>query len=845
MGHFDSDVGAGFEKAAARQIDSVAPGQPIHQFLEIEGNMLKLSHILLRGFMAACVTGLQAVAAPASAAAPPQPMQVAPAEMRAIAKDATIYGFPLVDNYRVMHSYFVDSANPEFKAPWNTIHSVGRVFTPEDKAIQTPNSDTPYSQLGADLRSEPLVITVPAVEKDRYYSLQFIDLYTFNFAYVGSRSTGTQAGSYLLAGPGWKGKAPAGIRQVIRSETELAFVLVRTQLKSPQDIGNVKTIQAGYKVQPLSTFLGESAPGAAPAIDYFEPLSAKEQRSSIRFFDELNFLLQFAPTHPSETALRARFARIGIVPGQPFNADRLTPQQRQAVEEGMADAWQALDRFKTEQIDTGKRTSSDGFGTRKFLKNDYLVRMASAAFGIYGNSKEEAMYPAYFVDSKGQALDASRERYVLRFAPGKLPPVNAFWSVTMYGLPESLLVANPLNRYLINSAMLPDLKRDADGGITLYLQNESPGKDLESNWLPAPKGPFWAAMRLYWPKQEALDGRWKQPPLQRVGARVAESAAKASTAAQRVTVENFARAESDLYFAGIVKNGGFGKFDHTRNVAPLDKQTVVRLNRDTLYSAGVFDLDAGPVTITLPDPGSRFMSMQVMDEDQYTHGVHYKPGSYTFDRASMGTRYFVAAIRLLVDPNDAQDLAKVRALQDSVKVQQQATGSFEIPRWDAASQKKVRDALVVLADTLPDKNRMFGSKAEVDPVRYLMGAASAWGGNPDKDAVYLSVVPAGNDGKTIYKLTAREVPVDGFWSVSVYDARGYYQKNSFDAYTMNNITAKKEADGSVNIQFGGCEAKTVNCLPITRGWNYMVRLYRPRAEILDGRWKFPEAQAAR
>ena len=797
---------------------------------------MKFRFSTVRELMLACALALQAAIVPASAASARQ--QVPPAEVRAIAKEATIYGFPLVDNYRVMHSYFVDTTGSEFKAHWNTIHNVERVYTPDDKAIQTPNSDTPYSQLGADLRTEPLVISVPTVGKDRYYSLQFIDLYTFNFAYVGSRATGSEAANYLLAGPHWKGKVPAGIKQVIRSETDLAFVLYRTQLKGPDDIGNVKKIQAGYKVQPLSAFLGTAAPAPAPAVDFLKPLSAQEQRTSPRFFDELNFLLQFAPAHPSETALRARFARIGVVAGKPFDAEQLPPPQRQAVEEGMADAWQTLARFKTEQIDTGKRTSGDGFGTRNFLKNDYLARMASAAFGIYGNSKEEAVYPAYFVDSKGQALDGESNRYVLRFPANALPPVNSFWSFTMYGLPESLLVANPLNRYLINSAMLPALKRDADGGITLYLQNESPGKDKEANWLPAPKGPFWAAMRLYWPKPEALDGRWKQPALDRVAA----EGAAAQPQAKAVTVENFARAESDLYFAGIVKNGGFGKFDHTRNVAPLDKQTVIRLNRDTLYSSAVFDLDAGPVTITLPDPGQRFMSMQIIDEDQYTHGVHYKAGSYTFDRAGMGTRYFMAAIRMLADPNDPKDLAKVHALQDAIKVQQQSLGKFEMPRWDLASQKKVRDALIALSDTLPDKNRMFGRKGEVDPVRFLLGAASGWGGNPDKDAVYLNIVPERNDGKTVYRLTAREVPVDGFWSVSVYNAEGYYEKNPLDAYTLNNITAKKDGDGSIAVQFGGCDGKVANCLPVMQGWNYMVRLYRPHPEIHGGQWTFPAAQ---
>lgn len=312
-----------------------------------------------------------------------------------------------------------------------------------------------------------------------------------------------------------------------------------------------------------------------------------------------------------------------------------------------------------------------------------------------------------------------------------------------------------------------------------------------------------------------------------------------------VTPENFARAESDLYFGGVVKNGSFGKFDHTREPAPLDKQTVIRLNRDTLYSAAVFDLDAGPVTITLPNAGERFMSMQVIDEDQYTHAVHYGAGTYTLTRQQIGTRYVVAAVRTLVNPSDPADLKKVHALQDAIKASQPGgPGKFEIPNWDPVSQKKVREALLVLASTLPDTNRMYGQKEDVDPVRFLIGAAMGWGANPPKEAMYLNVVPNKNDGTTIYRLQVKSVPVDGFWSVSLYNAEGYYQPNPYNAYSLNNITANKNTDGSITIQFGGCDGKIPNCLPIMRGWNYMVRLYRPRPEVLDGRWKFPEAEPA-
>lgn len=437
--------------------------------------------------------------------------ETSPGEIRAIAKEAYIYAYPMVDSYRIQHAYFIDRTNPEFKAPYNEFHNIARVFTPEDKAVQTPNSDTPYSFIGLDLRAEPFVLTVPAIPRERYFSVQFVDAYTHNFAYLGSRTTGNEGGSFLIAGPNWKGEKPAGIKEVIRTETELLFALYRTQLFSPGDLEEMKKIQATYKAEPLSAFLGQPAPPAAPSIDFPAPLALEEQKSSLEVFNLLNFILQFCPTDPSETDLMARFAKIGIGGGKKMDFAGMTPEQRGAYEGGIADAWKDYQGIMAE-ISAGKITSGDLFGTRDYLKNNYLLRMAAALLGIYGNSKEEAMYPAYRVDSEGQPLDGSK-RYTLHFKADEFPPVNAFWSVTMYDLPASLLVENPINRYLINSPMLPDLKRDADGGVTIHIQHESPGPDKEANWLPAPAGPFWCAMRLYWPKEAALDGSWKQPKM--------------------------------------------------------------------------------------------------------------------------------------------------------------------------------------------------------------------------------------------------------------------------------------------------------------------------------------------
>jgi hypothetical protein len=312
-----------------------------------------------------------------------------------------------------------------------------------------------------------------------------------------------------------------------------------------------------------------------------------------------------------------------------------------------------------------------------------------------------------------------------------------------------------------------------------------------------------------------------------------------------VTADNFVRAETDLYMGNALKQaGGIGKFFHNRQPTPIDQQAVIRMNRDTLYSGAVIDLDAGPATITLPDAGKRFMSMQVIDQDEYTHMVVYRPGSVALSKDQIGTRYVVAAVRTLVDPSDPKDVAQVHALQDAIKLSQKGPGRFEVPNWDPDSQKKVRDALLVLGTTVPDSKGMFGAKGEVDPVRHLIGAAMAWGGNPEHDAVYLTITPPNNDDTSPRKVTVKDVPVDGFWSITVYDAQGYFQKNAYDAYSVNDVTGQKAPDGSITVQFGGCDGKLPNCLPITKGWNYIVRLYRPRKAILDGSWKFPEPQAA-
>jgi hypothetical protein len=440
-------------------------------------------------------------------------LQVSAAEARAIARDAYVYGFPLVDNYRIQHAFFVDRNHPEYKGGRNAIHHTPRVQAPRDRAIQAPNPDTACSVLGADLRGEPLVLAVPMVDTDRYYSLQFVDLHTYNIDYVGSRSTGNGPGIFMLVGPGWRGRAPAGIKKVIACETDFALVIYRMQIHSPRDLPNVRRLQAGFKVQTLSEYLGASAPPPPPAIEFIPPLAPREERTSPEFFNVLNFVLRHCRTHASETALMERFAKLGIGPGHAFDEKSLARDIRDGIEDGIVDAWRDYEVVE-KQIASGERECSDLYGGRQRLDGDYLTRMVGAVDGIYGNSKEEATYDCYNLDADGGELDGSVHRYTLRFGPGQMPPVNAFWSLALYASPSRHLVENRLDRYVIDSAMVDSLRTDPDGGVTLRIQHESPGPEEEPNWLPAPEGPFSLVLRLYWPRSQAFEF-WKRPPVRR------------------------------------------------------------------------------------------------------------------------------------------------------------------------------------------------------------------------------------------------------------------------------------------------------------------------------------------
>jgi hypothetical protein len=440
-------------------------------------------------------------------------------EAKAIAEEGFIYGLPIVMNYAVMYEYSVDKNSGQFKAPFNQINNEARVYTYKDTAVITPNSDTPYSTAWMDLRAEPIVLSVPAVEKTRYYSVMLTDGNTFNYGYIGSRATGSDPGDYLVVGPNWQGATPPGIKKVFQSTTQFAVAAYRTQLLNPADMPNVVKIQSGYKVQPLSAYLKQPAPPSAPAVEF--PKIDKEMVKT-NFFEYLDFALQFAPAGPEERVIREKLARIGVGAGKTFNFKDLPLAHKVEIGLGMKDGEAKVEKYVVDgQKDINGWKVGSLFGDRLFYSGDWLKRAAAAKAGIYGNDAAEAVYPMTKTLANGEVLDGSKHKYTLTFAAGQLPPVDAFWSVTMYDGKSQLLIENPISRYLINSPMLPGMKKNPDGGVTLYIQKDSPGADRESNWLPAPNDLIYLVMRLYWPRTEAPsilpagEGTWQPPAIVR------------------------------------------------------------------------------------------------------------------------------------------------------------------------------------------------------------------------------------------------------------------------------------------------------------------------------------------
>jgi len=442
--------------------------------------------------------------------------KLTPKEIEKISQEAYIYAFPMLMGYRYAFASFLTPGLPSYRGPANALHGKAVTMDHTFKDVVTPNADTPYSLALLDLRAEPVVLQVPAIT-DRYYVFQFVDLFGTNPHFVGSRATGSDAGTYLLVGPGWQGRAGDEFDGVLPFDTNLAFVIGRTQLLGQDDVTVLDEVMAHYKMQPLSAYHDQETP-AVPSTQW--PVWNDEASRDERFISYLNFLLSLCqPIHPTEADLMTRFAKIGIGAGLPFDADVLEGEVRATIRTGIAAAQETM---STKVRNMGQKIrgwgSSDVFGTREWYAGDYLLRAAAAMAGWGGNDVIEAIYPTAREDADGEPFDGSH-RYQITF--DTRPPAKAFWSVTMYDTSydgtAGYLVENPINRYLINSTT-PGLVYGEDGSLTITFQHEQPeDAATQANWLPSPEGPFYLVMRIYWPEKAALDGSWTPPSVKRVG----------------------------------------------------------------------------------------------------------------------------------------------------------------------------------------------------------------------------------------------------------------------------------------------------------------------------------------
>lgn len=427
--------------------------------------------------------------------------------VRETAAEAWLYGHPMLENYRTLYAQAVDAADPRYTGGFGVFRHYPEPFTPANTDIVTPNNDTPYSWAWLDLRAEPWVVSVPAV--DRYYVLPFHDLDTTYVGYVGARSTGQEPGDYLVTGPGWDGRVPAGISGVLRADTRLVGCLGRTMLtgSGEDDVKSLRAVQEQYRLRPLSDYLGRQAPEAAPEPDW--PVWREEAGAGLEFFTLLDFLLGFFPVLPAQAELRERLAVLGVDGSGTFEPAALAPAVRTALEQGIADGQQRL-----LDAEAGATGSTGLFGTRDQLGEDYLARGIGADKGLYGLPAEEAWYGGWAVDAEGnRPPNAAAHDYVIRFPAGSLPRARFFWSATLYALPQRLLVANPIDRYSIGDRT-PGLVHDPDGGLTLHVRHTAPSDpDQAANWLPAPAGPFTVVIRVYGPDPAVVDGTWSLPAL--------------------------------------------------------------------------------------------------------------------------------------------------------------------------------------------------------------------------------------------------------------------------------------------------------------------------------------------
>ena len=423
------------------------------------------------------------------------------AELVKAAKDAYIFSYPMVMMYRSMYLQAIDKETGVGMG--NYLH-LG-VSTPKDTTIVTPNIDSPYSYAWVDLRTEPYVISLPKIEKDRFNTVQWDDMYGYVLDNVGSVNDGNDGVNVLLVSPDYKGELPEGINRMIKGDSYIMGTLTRTQLIGMDDLPRVKEIQNQYKLQPLSAFLGKEAPKSAPVINWKKWNEGSEK--NMDFWGFSGFVSQFLVKDSSDDQQWENLAKFGFKKGEKWDVSTLSPEKKAALKEGQKLAYKHLEDLSTKPFDP-----KDFFNTREKMKGDYEQLALGVWVGIFGNTTNQSVYYSFQKDTTNKLTDASKTNYTLTFKKDELPDVKYFWSLTMYNLPQRWVIANALDRYSIGSAN-PEMKLNKDGSLTIYIQKTSPGKEKEGNWLPAPDGPFWTVLRCYGPAQNIIEGTWPVPQL--------------------------------------------------------------------------------------------------------------------------------------------------------------------------------------------------------------------------------------------------------------------------------------------------------------------------------------------
>ena len=433
---------------------------------------------------------------------------ISPQELRTITERAFIYAYPMLENYKIMYNAAVDESSELYVATFNQLHHNEKLSTPQDTWVTTPNSDTIYTRAWLDLRTEPVVLTIPKIDQDRYFTFQLIDFYSHNFGYIGTRITGNDGGDFLIAGPNWDGKIPEGITGTRQAETDYVSILARTQVKSHDDVSNTLEIMKKYELKSLSEYIGKQKPDNPPQTSFIPWDSEKAYGSE--FINYLNLILTWSEIHPSEKQMFSEFSKIGINAGKNIEFNQ---SEKMIINEATLSAMQKIQEgiFVLGQFENGWLVL-DAFGDREFHGANYLNRSVAALYGLYGNTLEEALYPAALVDAEKNILDGSKSNYHIKFS--EEPPVDAFWSLTMYHEENRLLVENPIDRWLINSAS--EINKNEDGSFVIYVQHDPPPEDKLSNWLPAPDGPIYMILRLYLPDQTIIDGTWEPPVIEKI-----------------------------------------------------------------------------------------------------------------------------------------------------------------------------------------------------------------------------------------------------------------------------------------------------------------------------------------